>query len=27
VNDYVERLMDRLDIVHAGLEQPAGAAP
>jgi NitT/TauT family transport system ATP-binding protein len=27
VNDYVERLMDRLDIVHAGLEQPAGGAP
>jgi hypothetical protein len=27
VNDYVERLMDRLDIVHAALEQPAGDAP
>jgi NitT/TauT family transport system ATP-binding protein len=27
VNDYVERLMDRLDIGHAGLEQPAGGAP
>ena len=27
VNDYVERLMDRLDIVHAALEQPAGGAP
>src|ERR1700733_1569878 len=27
VNDYVERLMARLNIVHAGLEQPAGAAP
>ena len=27
VIDYVERLMDRLDIGHAGLEQPAGGAP
>jgi NitT/TauT family transport system ATP-binding protein len=26
VNDYIERLMDRLDIGHASLEQPAGGA-
>jgi NitT/TauT family transport system ATP-binding protein len=26
VNDYVARLMDRLDIAHASLEQPAGDA-
>jgi NitT/TauT family transport system ATP-binding protein len=26
INDYVARLMDRLDIAHASLEQPAGGA-